>query len=173
MDLTGQVDDDAMLHVANGSWGHCKSLSGLTEKGVCYLRAGSLSNMRDLSLLELEMAGFKAVASGSWPHLTRLTLSYAKPDRLGFESLSCAPWKHLKSIVLLCVQIDAAAAAHLILADWPLLQELVVTHKYVQEAAYEVLGAQSVRCQLDRLEEELMLHQLPVIVHFPRRIDTA
>jgi len=129
--------------------------------------------MQDLSLLELDTAGIKAVASGSWPHLTRLSLSYATPDRLGFESLSCAPWKHLNSIVLLCVQIDAAAAAHLILADWPLLQELVVTHKYVQEAAYEVLGAQSVRYQLDRLEKELMLHQLPVNVHFPRRTDTA
>jgi len=175
VDLVGlQVDDDAMLHVANGSWGHCKKLrvqSGLKEKAVCYLRAGNLSNLQDLSLLELDTAGIKAVATGSWPHLTQLELSYATPDRLGFESLSCASWKRLKIVVLICVRIDAADAAHLILADWPVLQNLVVTYKYVEEAAYEVLGVQNF--ELDRLEKQIMLHQHVGTCYFPRRSNTA
>lgn len=54
------------------------------------------------------------------------------------------------------MQIDAAAATHLILADWPVLQQFVVTYKHVPEAAYEVSGAQNVRCQLDRLEKEML-----------------
>lgn len=163
-----------MLHAANGSWGHCKTLrvhGGLKQKGVSYLKAGSLSNLRQLSLFELDKAGVKTVTSGSWPHLTRLDLSYATPDRLGFESLSCAPWKHLKTVVLVCVRIDVADATHLILADWPVLQNLVVSYEYVEEEAYEVLGVQDVRYQLDRLEKHTMFHQCDC--YFPRRSNTA
>ncbi len=176
VDLVGQVDDDAMLHAANGSWGHCKTLrvhGRLKQKGVCYLKAGSLSNLRQLSLFELDKAGVKAVTTGSWPNLTRLDLSYATPDRLGFESLSCAPWKHLKTVVLVCVRIDVADATHLILADWPVLQNLAVTYKYAQEAAYDVLGVQDVRYELDRLETQIMLYQRDGTYYFPRRSNTA
>ena len=177
VDLIGQqMDDDAMLHVANGSWGHCKKLrvqSGLKDKGVYYLKTGGLPNLKDLSLFELDTAGIKAVATGSWPRLTRLELSYAAPDTLGFESLACASWKHLNTVVLICVPIDVANATHLIVADWPVLQNLAVTHKFVQEAAYDVLGVQNVRYQLDRLEEQIMLQQHCGTCHFPRRSNTA
>ena len=172
--LVGQVDDNAMLNAANGSWGHCKFLrvhGGLKQKGVCYLKAGSLSNLRQLSLFELDKAGVKAVTTGSWPHLTRLDLSYATPDRMGFESLSCAPWKHLRTVVFVCVRIDVPDATHLILADWPVLQNLAVTYKYAQEAAYDVLGVQDVRYELDRLEKQIMFHQRDC--YFPSRSNTA
>jgi len=177
VDLVGlQVDDDAMLHVANGSWGHCKRLqvhSRLTDKAVCYLRAGNVSNLQHLRLLELDMAGIKPVATGSWPLLTRLDLSYATPDRLAFESLSCTSWKLLKIVKLICVRIDAADAAHLMLADWPVLKYLTVTYKYVQEAAYEVFGVQNVRYELGRLEKHIMSHQHVGTCEFPTRSNTA